>query len=340
MKKICMGLLVATALAATAVGAQGQSVAPLTLMHTVTLPGYKGDFDHFAVDRQHGRILMAAEDHATLEVFDLKTGKHLRTVKGFDAPHSIIFRPHAATFLITDSGPTMTKILNANTDEIVGSIPLVEGADSSGYDPAANIVYIDTGGKNANMKIGEIQAVNPDTGKELGEVKFNDNHVEGMALEKNGDRLYVNLVQTNKLAVVSRKTMKIIAEWPVSPCKQNAMVVLNQPEKRLYVVCRQPGMVVGMNSDTGSVITTQTAPMKADQMLFDAKSHRLYVLGGEGYIGIYDTADADSLKMIAKFPSAPGAKTGILLPDMKRLIVAASPGATGVLAKVLTYSIQ
>jgi DNA-binding beta-propeller fold protein YncE len=335
-----MRLLVATALAAAATGAQEQSTAPLKLVHTITLPSYTGDFDHFAVDRRHARILLAAEDHATLEVFDLKTGKHLRTVKGFDAPHSIIFRPHAATFLITDSGPTMTKILDANTDEIVGKIPLVEGADSSGYDPVANIVYIDTGGKNANMKVGEIQAVNPDTGEKLGEVKFNDNHVEGMALEQNGDRLYVNLVQTNKLAVVNRKTMKTMTEWPVTPCQQNAMVILNEPQKQLYVVCRQPGMVVVMNSDTGSVVTTQTAPMRADQMLFDAKSHRLYVLGGEGYIGIYDTAGAGGLKMVAKFPSAPGAKTGILLPDMKKLIVAVSPGATGTLAKVLTYSIQ
>jgi len=47
------------------------------------------DFDHFAVDLQGNRLFLAAEDHGTLEVFDLRTGKHLRSVSGFETPHSI-----------------------------------------------------------------------------------------------------------------------------------------------------------------------------------------------------------------------------------------------------------
>jgi len=39
-------------------------------------------------------------------------------------------------------------------------------------------------------------------------------------------------------------------------------------------------------------------------------------------------------------PSAPGAKTGILVPELKELILAASPGDTKAMAKVLTFSIQ
>jgi len=58
---------------------------------------------------------------------------------------------------------------------------------------------------------------------------------------KNGDRLFINLAQTNKLAVVNRKTMKEIAEWPVPPAKANAMVTFDEAAKRLYVVCRDPG---------------------------------------------------------------------------------------------------
>lgn len=340
MNKTFAGLLVLATAAAVPAGAQSHTTSPLKLVQTVTLPGYTGDFDHFAVDHQRGRILLAAEDHATLEVFDLKTGKHLRTINGFDAPHSILIRPNASTIVVTDSGKTMSKILDGETYEKKGSIPLVESADSAGYDPAANIYYIVTGGKDVNMKTAEIEAVNPDTGKRLGGIKFNDNHVEAMALEKNGDRLFVNLAQTNKIAVVNRKTMKEIAEWPVPPAKENAMVALDEAHKRLYIVTRNPGMVVVMNSDTGAVVSTQPAPLRADDVLFDAGSNRLYVPGGEGYIGVYDTTDPNSLKMIAKVPSAPGAKTAILLPNMKRLLVAASPGDTKAVAKVLTYSIQ
>ena len=328
-------------LAATLVsGAAGQSGSTLKLVKTVTLPGYTGDFDHLAVDRERGRILVAAEDHATLEIFDLKTGNHLRTIAGFGAPHSILVRPGSPTILVTDSGKQMTAVLDAETYVRKGSVTLIPGADSAGYDAGANVWYVVTGGKDVDMKTAEIEAINPDTGKKIGGIEFKDNHVEAMALEKNGDRLFINLAQTNKLAVVNRKTMKELAEWPVPPAKGNAMVAFDEGAKRLYVVCREPGMVVVMNSDTGAVVSTAPAPLRVDDVMLDVAAHRLYVPGGEGYTGIYDTGDPDHVKMIGKVMTAPGAKTGILLPDMKKLLLAASPGETKNPAKILTYDVQ
>jgi len=338
--KFASCVIVAAAAVAPSVIAPCQTAPPLKLAQTITLPGYSGDFDHFAVDRQRGRFLLAAEDHATLEVFDLKTAKHLQTVGGFDAPHSILVRPGAQTIVVTDSGKTMTKILDANSYDHKGAIPLVEGADSAGYDAQRNIYYVVTGGKDVDMKTAEIEAVDPDSGKRLGSVKFNDNHVEAMALEKNGKRLFVNLTQTNKLALVDRTTMRQLAEWPVKPCEQNAMVALDEARKRLYVVCRKPGMIVVMNSDNGTVLSTSSAPLRADDVLLDTGANRLYVPGGEGHVGVYDTTDADHLKLIANVPTAPGAKTGILLPDKKQLILAASPGETKAVAKILVYDIR
>lgn len=318
----------------------GQQSQPLQLIRTVKLPGYSGDFDHFAVDRDLGRVLLAAEDHATLEIFDLRSGDHLRSVGGFDAPHSILVRSGSPTILVTDSGESMSKLFDRNDYTRKGTVKLVVGADSSIYDPAANILYIVTGGKDVQMSTANVEAVNPDTGAALGKITFNDNHVEAMAIEKHGDRLFVNLTQTNKLAVVNRKTMKEIAEWPVPAAEQNAMVAFDETAHRLYVVCRKPGMVVVLDSDNGKLVGTQPAPLRADDVLFDASSHRLYVPGGEGYVGVYDTSDPNQLKLVAKVPSAPGAKTGLLLADQHELLLAASPGDTKAVAKVLTFRIQ
>jgi len=95
-----------------------------------------------------------------------------------------------------------------------------------------------------------------------------------------------------------------------------------------------------MNSDTGAVISTAPAPLRADEVMMDIATHRLYVPGGEGYIGVYDTSDPGHVKQVAKVPSAPGAKTGILLPDMKEMLIAASPGETKNVAKILTFQLQ
>jgi hypothetical protein len=42
---------------------------------TISLPGIDGDFDHFAYDLKRNRLIAAAEEHHTLELFDLKSGK-------------------------------------------------------------------------------------------------------------------------------------------------------------------------------------------------------------------------------------------------------------------------
>jgi DNA-binding beta-propeller fold protein YncE len=333
---LVLPLVSLTTMISTVLYAQQSSVK---LIRSVDLPGYTGDFDHFAVDYDRNRLLLAAEDHGTLEVFDLKTSDHLRTVGGFGNPHSILVRRGVPTVFITDSSKLGPTIRNANTYSMRESVPLTPGSDTAKYDAASNILYVVTGGKDVEMKTANLEAVNPDTGAKLSSITFPDNHVEAMDFVESDPRIFINLTQTNKLAVVDRKSMKVIATWPVPPAQQNAMVAFDPTQHRLYVVCRSPGVVVVMNSDTGSVIGTQPAPLRADEVQYDESTHRLYVPGGEGYMGIYDTSDSDHLKIVEKVTTAPGAKTALLIPAMHRLFLAVSPGESKAMAKVLTYEV-
>lgn len=326
-----------TLMSSLALLAQNSSVK---LIHSVNLPGYSGDFDHFAVDYDRNRLLLAAEDHGTLEVFDLKTSDHLRTVAGFGNPHSILVRKGVPTVFITDSTPLGPTIRSASTYAKLKSVPLTPGSDTSKYDPATNILYVVTGGKDVDMQTANLEAINPDTGAKLSSITFPDNHVEAMAFVPDDPRIFINLTQTNKLAVVDRRNMKVLATWPVPPAQQNAMVAFDPAQHRLYVVCRSPGMVVVMNSDTGAVVSTLPAPLRADEVQYDPAAHRLYVPGGEGWLGIYNTADPDHLKLAEKVTTAPGAKTALLLPSLHRLFLAVSPGDTKAMAMVLTYEVH
>jgi DNA-binding beta-propeller fold protein YncE len=317
----------------------GQS-APLKLTKTIPLPGYTGDFDHFAVDSERGRLLLAAEDHATLEVFDLKTLNHLKSYPGFAAPHSILVRPGAKTILVADGFKGMTKILDGSTYEKKGTVTLVPGADSLAYDPAANRVYIVTGGKDVKMATSEVAAVDPDSGKKLGAITTQSNHTEAVTLEKGGKRLFVNLTDHSSVEVIDRTTMTKIAEWPLKMAKENSPIAFDEAAHRLYLACRQPGMLVVMNSDNGQEIASLPGPLHADDMPFDSSTHRLYMLGGEGYIAVYDVSKPDHPTLVSKVTTTPGAKTGMLLPGMHKLVVAASPGDSKALAKILVYDIQ
>lgn len=171
----------------------------LKLVKELPLPGYTGDFDHIAVDTERGRLLVAAEDHATVEVYNLNSLAHEKTLTGFGAPHAFLVRPGAKTIIITDSGKQMSTIRNADTYDVEKRIVLTEGADSAKYDKASNTFYIVTGGKDVDMKTANLDAVNPDTGAKVGEITFPDNHVEAFTIDPTSNKLYINLRRRTSL---------------------------------------------------------------------------------------------------------------------------------------------
>src|ERR1700757_3402949 len=101
--------------------------APLRLVNSVDLPKYSGDFDHFAADISGNRLFLAAEDHGTLEVFDLKSPNWLKTVKGFDTPHSSLYLPATQKLFVTDGGDSMSKVLSSSDLQVVKKVALVPG---------------------------------------------------------------------------------------------------------------------------------------------------------------------------------------------------------------------
>jgi len=326
VRAAAFALAVATVAGAPAAGANTDSTTPLRLLGRTDLPGYSGDFDHFGVDLAGNRLFLAAEDHGTLEVFNLGSGAHQQTVTGFETPHSIFYIADMNRLLVTDSGAGMTKVLDATSYKVTGSISLVPGADSIGVDAPKGRLYVVTGGKDVDMQDSVLAEIDPRTGKLLGDVKFDSNHVEAMAVEQQGNRVYINVTDKNYMAVIDKDKRSVIARWPIKEAEQNAPVALDEVNHRLFVVTRKPGMLVVLNAATGESITHFKAPERCDEVVFDSANHRIYVTGGEGVIGVYEQTDADHYKRLADVPSAKGAKTAVLVPALHRLYLAVSPG--------------
>jgi hypothetical protein len=141
------------------------------------------------------------------------------------------------------------------------------------------------------------------------------------------------------MAVVDKVTLKVLATWPITEAEQNAPLAFDEPNKRLFVVTRKPGKLIVINADTGASIASFKAPERCDQVIWDAANRRIYALGGEGYIGVFQQNDADHYQELARVTSATGAKTGILVPELKRLYVAVSPGEAKTGAAILRYDI-
>jgi hypothetical protein len=336
VKPLMMALLIALGTSALADGAAAPAPAPaaagsagteaaLVLEGRSELPGYSGDFDHFAVDLPGNRLFLAAEDHGTLEVFDLHSGKHLRSVGGFETPHSIFLIPRTQRLLITD-GSDSIKLLDAATLAPAGRLELHPGADSIGFDGDSGHLYVVTGGKDVRLKESWLEEIDPVSLRKIGETHFDADHVEAMAVEQHGPHIYINITDRNRVAVIDKATRRIVTQWPVREAAQNALAQLDEANHRLFIVARDPGRFIVLNTEDGATIASFTAPKRVDAEIFDAENRRVYAPGGEGYIGVYAERDAGHFAELAHVPSAAGAKTAILVPELRRLYVAVSPG--------------
>ncbi|MHB8529895.1 MAG: hypothetical protein ACYC8V_10350 [Caulobacteraceae bacterium] len=312
---------------ALATSAAAPSHGPVRLAGRTLLPGYVGDFDHFAVDRADDRLFLAAEDHGSLEVFDLATGAHLRTLAGFTAPHSPLYLPHSGELaVIADRG---SRVLDARTLTVKRALPLAAGADSLDYDAPRGRAYVVTGGKDVKSPVTALVEIDPHTGKIYGQTEIPTNHTEAAAVEQHGDRAFVNETAANTLDVIDKRTHAVEAKWKIAPARQNAPLALDEKTHRLFVVTRDPGMLIVVNADTGATVAAFSAPAKTDQVIWDAPDRRVFVCGGDGRLAVFDQDDADHYREVQEVPTPAAAKTGIFVPALHRLYLASSPGASG-----------
>jgi hypothetical protein len=334
---LCVVALSATL--AALLPSRAQVAPPLKLEANIPLPGFTGDFDHFAVDEKGNRLFLAGEDHRTVEVFDLRTNRRLKSIAGFGTPHSIIYLPETDRILVADGDKGMLQILRGSDYAIVNHVDGLAGADSMKLDVSSQLLYVVTGGKDVPLEYSFVVAIDLHTYKKVGELRIESNHVEAFVIESSSSRMFVNLTDKHAVAVVDRKAMKEIARWPIGTQADNSPMAYDEPHHRLLIVCRKPGTLLVMDSDVGKIISQLPAAERSDDIAFDAASGRIYVPGGDGHIFVFKQYSADQYELLRKVTSEPGAKTCQLVSNLDRFYVAVSPGETKAAAKVLIYRV-
>ncbi len=324
--------------AATAAVPAAAGTTPLTLAGSTDFPDYAGDFDHFAIDAKDNRLFLAGEEHHEVAVINLTTGAIEQRLGGYGAPHSLLYMPKSNEVLVVD-GEKPSTVLDAATLKVNRTYVFPAGADSVDYDGGTGRLWIVTGGKDVPQKDSNLISVDPMTGKILQTLHFDADHVEALAAEQVGPKLFINVTDKNYLAVIDKASAKVTAQWTIKEAEQNAPVAYDEKLHRLFVVTRKPGKLVVLNSDTGATIAVFKAPERTDQVIWDAANRRVYVTGGEGYTSVVEQDGADSYKEVAQVKTLPGAKTAILDSAHHRLWIAASPGETGAMAKLLWFDV-
>lgn len=357
-------LLLSVTLTLCASGALAKpSVPRLPLVATILMNGVEGRFDHFAFDPKTNRLFVSGLESRTIGVVDLKR----RRVAGYIAPvfepQGLCFVPGANRLLVASRGDGTLRSFDATTFKEGPWLDLGRNADNVRFDAASKTVYVGSNGEPGAGKLSAIdfKALLPRTqGGEVPEPrspadlfplyqpnaarqmnpKFEldlPSHPESMQLDPARSQLFVNVPDEHIVARVKigANGFQITKRFPV-PYKKNFPMAFDGASNRVFIASRIPPMLLAYNAATGEKQMEAPCVGDADDVYFDARAGRVIVIGGTpGAIDVFGFRD-DSFALVSHTPTAPRARTGIYLPSLG-LIVVAAPHTPGHRAQLRLY---
>lgn len=287
--------------------------APLRLESKIPLGNVKGRIDHMAVDSSRQRLLIAELGNDSLGVVDLKGRKLLRTITGLREPQGVGYAPSTDTVYVANAGDGSVRLFRSDELSPAGRIDLGEDADNIRVDADKNQVFVGYSG-------GAIAVIDPTQGSKTADMALKA-HPESFQLSDATGQIYVNLPSAHAIGVLDRLTGQHRASWPMRGASGNFAMALDDRAQHVIVAFRDPARLAVFAMKNGAPVAERDTCGDSDDIFLDAKRKHVYVVCGAGYIDIFD-AEAGAYRLLARIPTAPGARTALFIPALDLLALA------------------
>ena len=282
------------------------------LLQEIELPDTRGRIDHLAIDLEHRRLFIAALGANTVEVIDLQAGKRIGKLQGRGEPQGVAYVPAAQRLLVANGGGgNLEAFRDGQSQSIAADLP---DADNLRLDARSGRVYAGYGNALAEIDPLSLQVLQrmPLPG-----------HPEAFELSSTGPRVYVNVPTARAVIVLDRGDGRTLATWSIAPASRNFAMALDEPNRRLLIATRDPASLLVLDLDTGRRVAELALCGDVDDLFLDARRHRIYAVCGEGLLAVVPQRDADHYGPMQKIATSTGARTGLFVPALDRLFVAA-----------------
>jgi hypothetical protein len=96
---------------------------------------------------------------------------------------------------------------------------------------------------------------------------------------------------------------------------------LDEKGHRLFVAVRRPARLLVFDTRAINQLAVIPCVGDSDDLFYDANRDRVYVIGGQGYVDIFDASPSARYARLARIPTRAGARTGLWADELDRLFV-------------------
>jgi YVTN family beta-propeller protein len=154
-----------------------------------------------------GRIAAASDSRISgVRIYDLQSGRLLRTLAGFVSPRNNLFTPDGNMLLISDSTLGEVVMFETHTWHQIGAIAIGAGAFGTAVDRQGEKLYVN------NEAANTVTVVDLPSRRTLAVLTGFSQPRQGIKLNPAGTRLYVTNFLGDKISVVEVASLNTIAE--------------------------------------------------------------------------------------------------------------------------------
>lgn len=312
-----------------------RELLPLQLEEQIPVPGVAGRLDHFTADAKRKRLFVSALGNNTVEVIDVFAGRVMHSIKGLAQPQGPLYVPGVDKLYVANAEDGKVRVYDGATYTLRKTIDFGKNPDNMRYDEASKTVFVGFG----EEEDAGIATINPKTDERFGQVYKTGGHPESFQVESSGGRIFVNVPDAGMIVEsIDRKT-GAVTKWPLKDLRGNYAMALNEEDHRLFTVTRKTPMLVVLDTEAGAEVARLRAAGECDDVFFDASRKRIYVIGAEGFISVFQQNDPDHYELVANVPSGIGIRTGYFFSKRDRFYVGV-PAKGNEPAQVWTYEAE
>lgn len=301
------------------------------LLKPIQIGGGSG-WDYLYADAAGRRLYVT---HGTkIIVIDMDADKVVGEIVDTPGVHGFVPIPELKRGFSSNGQENKSSIVDLETLKTISKVTTGANPDALLYEPKSGEVWIFNGrGQSATV-------IEAKTGKVIAEAIPLGGKPEAGVADSDAQKVYVNIEDTNEVAVVDMKEHKVVARWPIAPATGATGLSLDSKLHRLLIGGGNSKMVL-MDSMNGKIIDSVDCGQGVDATAFDPETHLGFAsAGGSGTVTIVKV-EAEKLTAVQTLTTERGARTMTVDTKTHRIYLANAKSRTDAGSfKVLVYGME
>jgi hypothetical protein len=289
------------------------AASPLRLERTIPLPDVIGRIDHLAIDRAHRRLVVAEYGNGSVDAIDVTTGKVVSRIAALHAPQGVA--ELADGQIVVACGDGSVHFYAGVDRREVAVLSLGDDADNVRIDTRNGHVVVGYGS-------GALAVIDPATHRVLARLAL-PGHPEGFRLT--GAKVLINIPDRGAIIAADLDSGQVTATWSTGAHRLNFPLATDTQGRSFALAYRLPAALELRDVASGAVQSVRSACGDADDLFVDGD--RFLLVCGTGHVDVSSISDPKGEAV--RVATAPGARTGLFVPELKTLFVAAPARAGG-----------